>query len=404
MRFFGVPFFVALLGLAAAAPKPNRRETQHHTSTKVSYQTELAGEPYHGHVPTATVRHTKTLAPIIIIYTEHPTVTKTRAAVTHTKTKIVKSTTSVTAAANTDTVCVTSTEFDTTTKTRTPPAVTSTVCTDTTITTTTTSNIPTVYGFIPIISTLPTPTAVKKEKEEKRELVPLERRSQGFDHADFRYPKSVKCTHEVVVEVIIIEIIIGPPIIKWLPAHTTTVTKTDHISVTKTIVPPDVSATVTDTITSTICVDTTLPAVTDTVTSTNTATASAVSTAYDACATNNIAITPFSHEFGDIAGDYLVELTIPHHVRDVTQTQASSDSPYDCCVLCAQDSSCVLSGYEDGTCFIYNAARCVPSENQLTGSISHRGKSGVGLSNGASPPQDIRVCFGPKTLNPALIV
>ncbi|KAJ5805179.1 hypothetical protein N7474_011066 [Penicillium riverlandense] len=379
MRFFNVPFFVALLGLTEAAPKPNSRKTQHHTSTKVSYKTQLAVEPHYGHVPTATLTRTQTLPPIIIIYTSHPTVTKTPPVVTDTKTKFVKRTTSVTAKANTDTVCVTSTEFDTTTRTHTPPAVTNTVCTDTTITTTSTSHIPTIYGFTPIVDTLPTSTAVE---EVKRDLVSLERRSQVIGHKDFKYPKSVKCIHEVFVEVIIIEIIIGHPITKWLPAHTTCVTKTDTISVTKTIVPPDVSATVTDTITSTVCVGTTLPVETDTVTRTDTATASVVSTAYDACATNNIAISPFSSDYGRLAGLSPQYLPLPDGVT-LTQAPSNINTPYDCCVSCVQDTSCVLASLEDGVCSLVNAETCDPSENRLTAYISARGYTDVSLSNGA---------------------
>jgi hypothetical protein len=383
MRFSVVAFFAALLGLTEAAPKPNSRQTQHHTSTKVSYQTELAVEPYHGHVPTTTIRRTQTLAPIIIISTTHPTVIKTRAVVTHTNTKFVKSTTSVTAAANTDTVSITLTEFDTKTKTRTPPPVTSTICTDTTtITTTTTSHIPTVDGFTPIVDTLPTSTAVEVAK---RDLVSLERRSPVFGRKDFRYAKSVKCIHEVVVEVIIIEIIIGPPVTKWLPAHTTTATKTDTISVTSTIVPADVSTTVTDSITSTICVHTILPAETDTVTSTNTATASVVSTAYDACATNNIAISPLSSDYGTFAGESVIDVAVApgSSVTLTLMTQGSVDTPSDCCVLCAQDSSCALVVYEGDACLFYNTGSCVPSENQLTAYLSINGYVGYSMSNGA---------------------
>ncbi|KAJ5819988.1 hypothetical protein N7474_005579 [Penicillium riverlandense] len=344
MRFFNVPIFVALLGLTEAAPKPKSRQTEHHTSTKVSYQTDLALEPYHGHVPTVTVTRTQTLAPIIIIYTSYPTVTKTPAVVTDTKTKCVKSTTSVTATANTDTVCVTSTEFDTTTWTYTPPTVTDTVYTETTITTTSTSSIPTAYGFVPV---------------------------------DFRYPKSVRCIHEVFIEVIIIEIIIGPPVTKWLPAHTTLATKTDTFSVTSTIVPPDVSATVTDTITSTICVGTTLPAETDTVTSTNTATASVVSSAYDACATNNIAISPFSSDYGSFAGQGVVQ------IFGTALTAVQGNSPYDCCVSCIQDGNCAVASYDYDTCYHVGVNSCDPSENQFTVIISALGSYDYSLSNGA---------------------
>lgn len=378
MRFFHVPFFVTLLGLTEAAPKPNSRQTQHHTSTKVSYQTQLAVESHYGHIPTTIVTRTETLAPLIIVYTTHPTITKTPAVVTKTKTKFVKSTTSVTAAAKTDTVSITSTEFDTMTETQTPPTVTSTFFTDTTITTTTTSYIPTADGFTPIISTFPTPTALEKVEKD---LVSLERRSQGFGIQDFRHPKSVKCIHEVVVEVIIFEIAIGSPVTKWLPTHTNTVTKTDTISVTSTIVPADVSATVTDTITSTICVVTTLPAETDTVTSTMTAIASATSTTYDACANNNLAIAPFSADYGTVAGEYVRSIQVTADIT-ITEAQRSGSTPYDCCVLCAQDSSCVLARYAEGACMLLNAATCDRSENQLTASMSSSGFAGFSMSNG----------------------
>ena len=164
---------------------------------------------YHGHVPTSTARNTWFHhLPIIIFSTTHPTTTVTPAVVTVTETDYVTSTVSITTAASTDGVSITSTEIDTEITTTTLDPVTSTISTDTSTTLTSTSTIFTPNGFTPLVDTFATPTAIK------RELSLLEDRSQSFGIADFKYPYSLRCMHAIVIEVIIIDIVVGKPITK----------------------------------------------------------------------------------------------------------------------------------------------------------------------------------------------
>ncbi|KAJ5212400.1 uncharacterized protein N7498_004046 [Penicillium cinerascens] len=371
-----IPFFVALLGLADAAPKkvnqPNR-ETQHHTSTKVSYQTSFGRQVYHGHVPTSTVRNTWfNPLPVIIFSTTHPTTTVTPPVVTVTETDYVTSIVSVTAAASTDVVSITSTEIDTETTTTTLDPVTSTISTDTTTTLTSTSTIPTPDGFTPLVDTFATPTTLK------RDLSLLEDRSQKFDIADFKYTHSLRCTHEIVIEVIIIDLVVGKPITKTLRPQMTTEHTTSTITSTSTIVPADVSTTVTESVTSTISSTVTAPAVTTTTTSTYTVTVSTSTTFYDACATNNVAPSPLTSDYGSFEGQY---------IESVSSAQGSirsgnGNSAYDCCVSCIQDSNCGISIYwASGTCYILDSATCSPTS--IIGTVdTSTGYAGGSVSNG----------------------
>lgn len=377
MLVTAIPFFVALLGLADAAPKkvnqPNR-ETQHHTSTKVSYQTSFGRQVYHGHVPTSTVRHTRfNPLPVIIFSTTHLTTTVTPAVVTVTETDYVTSTISVTAAASTDVVSITSTEIDTETTTTTLDPVTSTISTDTTTTLTSTSTIPTPNGFTPLVDTFATPTAIK------RELSLLEDRSQRFDIADFKYPHSLRCVHEIIIEVIIIDIVVGKPITKTLRPQMSTAHTTSIITSTSTIVPAEVSTTVTESVTSMISSTVTAPAVTSTTTSTNTVTVSTSTTFYDACATNNVAPSPLTSDYGSFEGQYIDSVLLGRG----SLVSGNDNSAYDCCVSCMQDSNCGISIYwPGGTCYLLETTTtCSPTS--LFGTVgTTAGYSGGSVSNG----------------------
>ncbi|KAJ5863961.1 uncharacterized protein N7529_005877 [Penicillium soppii] len=367
MRISGVSFFAILFGLANAAPKLQaNRKTQQHTSTNTIYQTDLASVSYHGHVPTSTVKNTVFALPVVILSTTHSTTTVTPARITQTHTDLSTVTVSVTAAASTDIISIVSTEYDTTTVTVGQDEVTSTVSTDTTTTVTSTSTVSTSAGFTPIASSIATAVPAK------RDLEVFEERSQKqtFNLKNFKYPKSVKCTHEIIVEVIIIEVITGSPVTKILPAKTTTTTVASTVTSTSTIVPADVSTTLTESTTSTITSVSTAPAVTTVVTSTNTVTVSTSTSAFAACATNNIGGTPLGSDFGSLVGEYIWEVEFSS-LPGATIKSGNTASAYDCCVSCIADTTCALSIWDIDSssnkyCTLFDTTTCSASESYVT--------------------------------------
>jgi hypothetical protein len=141
---------------------------------------------------------------------------------------------------------------------------------------------------------------------KKREL---ETRSNIVGIKDLRHPQSVTCIKEVIVEIIIIETFIGAPITKTVRAPRVTTHITSAVTTTSTIIPVDVSTTVSETVTCTITSATTLRPTTQTVTTTATVIESNTTSACAACATDNLAGSPLSSDFGDLAGLYITDLS-----------------------------------------------------------------------------------------------
>ncbi|KAJ5619403.1 hypothetical protein N7510_003387 [Penicillium lagena] len=388
MRVAG--FLSLLAGLCASvegAPRlhdPYERRTQTHTSTVRARHTELGQFEPHGHVPTLTVEKTRTIPhPITLLSTIHFTTTRKLKPVTVTETDFVSSTLYVTAAANTDVISVTSTEFETDAVSLTPSAISSTVSTDVTTTVTSTSTIEASGGFLPIASTLPTDTAVASIKQEliKRELDRHRSRSIGLK--DLRHPQAVKCIEETVIETTIIEIVVGKPITKTVPASRITTRTTSVITATSTIIPSAISSTFIYTTTSTLSPTTTLQPSTITLTPTNTVTASSTASFYAACATPNIAGSPLSSDFGSAAGEYITQvLWTPAQIPGSTLLTGDASSAYDCCVSCIQDDSCAFSTFGVGYCYLVNSRKC--SGSNYANALVVQGESGgpIQVSNG----------------------
>ncbi|KAJ5814487.1 hypothetical protein N7474_006264 [Penicillium riverlandense] len=368
MRVAGfISLLAVLLARVEAAPKalkPHERHTQHHTSTSLSHQTKLGQFAHKGPVPTVTVERSTTIFRTVTMSTTvHSTTTKKLKPVTVTDTAFTTSTAYVTASTNTDVVSVTSTEFNTATVTVTPDPISVTIESDTTTTTTATSTIAATDGFIPIASSFSTQAPLKKRD--------LEKRSNAIDIKNMQHPQSVTCIKEIIVEIIIIEIFTATPITKTVCVPRVTTHITSAVTTTSTIVPADVSTTVSETVTCTITSATTLPLTTQTVTTTFTVTESSTTSVLGACATNNIAGSPLSSDFGELAGQYVVNAgwgTFPGY----TYTTRSGSTPYDCCVACIQDESCGLSYLVNasGVCIMVDTTTCSQSSNHGWMSLS----------------------------------
>ncbi|CAL5874003.1 uncharacterized protein PFLUO_LOCUS8288 [Penicillium psychrofluorescens] len=380
MRVAGfISLLAVLLARVEAAPKalkPHERHTQHHTSTAVSHQTKLGQSAHKGPVPTVTVERSKTIFRTVTVSTTvHSTTTKKLKPMTVTDTAFTTSTAYVTASANTDVVTDTWTEFDTATVTVTPAPISVTVGSDTTTTTTTTSTIATADGFIPIVSSLPTALPMQEQRRG------LEKRSNAVSIKDMRHPQSVTCIKEVIVEIIIIEIFIGAPITKTVCAPRVTTHKTSAVTTTSTIIPADVLTTDCEIVTCTITSATTLPPTTQTVTTPVIVTESSTTSAFAACATNNIAGAPLSPDFGDLTSLYIDGLS---WLPGTTLTNNGATTPYDCCASCIQDDSCAFSYFEiqGSSCLLLDTTTCSQSNTFGWADLTPLGEFTAAASNG----------------------
>jgi hypothetical protein len=105
---------------------------------------------------------------------------------------------------------------------------------------------------------------------------------------------------------------------------------------------------------------------------------------YAACATNNIAGSPLSSDFGSFAGAYISSLTFSH-VPGESLSVGNTDSPYDCCVSCIETSNCAMSYYwsSGSVRYCYKVATNVCSTSSTYGTANLQSSySGTQLSNG----------------------
>ncbi|KAJ5861401.1 uncharacterized protein N7529_008711 [Penicillium soppii] len=332
-------------------------------------------------VPTTTI--TRTIhdpTPVVVLTTTQDTVTVTPAVSTDTVTDYETTTIISTATTITDTFSTTSTEIDTATVTLTPSPVTATIFTTLSTTSTSTSTIATSLGFTPIADTLPpSPTVYKRSllEEEDDNCAPY------LD--DLKYPQKVVCHERNIIKATTISTITENPITTTAPASTTTVTVTNTITSNSIVLPSDVSTTLSYSTTSTITETSVAAIETTTVTSTATVLGAVTTTsAYAACATNNIAGAPLSSDFGSLAGKYVYSLTFSN-IPGYSLSVGNTASAYDCCASCQASSKCAMSYFVHiasgvNYCYLASTTVCASStygKLTLTDSVT-----AVQVSNG----------------------
>jgi hypothetical protein len=124
--------------------------------------------------------------------------------------------------------------------------------------------------------------------------------------------------------------------------------------------------------------------VTSTVTSSTTVTSGVTTTAYyAACATNNIANTPLSSDYGSLAGQYIYEVEL-NNIPGEAISAASASSAYDCCVACQQNPQCAFSYFfvtSSPFCYVLTTTTC--SSSTYGTAITEASSAGaLALSNG----------------------
>ncbi|KAJ5384474.1 hypothetical protein N7517_002385 [Penicillium concentricum] len=327
-------------------------------------------------VPTTTITRTiHDRTPVVVLSTILETVTVTPAVSTEIVTDYETTIITSTADAITDTFSTTSTEFDTATLTLTPAPVTITVAEVFSSTSTSTSTIATSAGFTPIVDTLPPSVTYKRSLEENEDCSPW------VD--DWKYPQAVVCHEKKIIKTTTVSTIIGSPVTSTAATPTTRVTIINTITSSSVIVPSDVSTTLSFSATSTITETTSTPAETTTVTSTTTVLAGTTTTSfYAACATNNIAGSPLSSDYGPFAGKYIYALEVSH-VPGQNLGVGNTDSAYHCCVTCITDPTCAFSYYYGplSYCYVTTGSTCSAGSNYGTAYV-HDDPSDVQISNG----------------------
>ncbi|OQE11067.1 hypothetical protein PENVUL_c003G10299 [Penicillium vulpinum] len=331
-------------------------------------------------VPTTTI--TRTIhehTPVVVLTTILETVTVTPAVSTEIVTGYETTIITSTADAITDTFSTTSTEFDTATLTLTPAPITTTVAEVLSTTSTSTSTIATSAGFTPIVDTLPPAVTFKRAFEEDDGCAPW------VD--DYKYPQAVVCHEKIIIKTTTVSTVTGEPTTSTAATPTTTVTVTNTITSSSVILPSDVSTTLSFSTTSTITETTFAVGETSTVTSTSTVLAGTTTTSfYAACATNNLAGSPLSSDFGAAAGTYInaVELT---HVAGQKMTVGNTQSAYECCASCMASPTCVFSYYWASSptvkyCYLFAGNTCSVVNNYGIAYLQTRAQNGMQLSNG----------------------
>ncbi|KAJ5163637.1 uncharacterized protein N7500_005467 [Penicillium coprophilum] len=359
---------------AASSPPAS---SQAHAPT-ASCRTEL-GPSSVKVVPTTTI--TRTIhdhTPVVVLTTILETVTVTPAVSTEIVTGYTTTTVTSTADAITDTFSTTSTEFDTATLTLTPAPITTTVAEVVSTTSTQTSTIATSAGFTPIADTLPPSVTFKRSLEENDDCSPW------VD--DWKYPQAVVCHEKNIIKTTTVSTVTGSPITSTAATPTTTVTVTTTITTSSVIVPSDVSTTLSFSTTSTITETTFAAGETITATTTNTVLAGTTTTSfYAACATNNVAGSPLSSDFGPYAGKQIYALEMSH-IPGQNMAVGNTNSGYDCCASCIADAHCAISYYYAGSgvkyCYLITGSTCSPGSNYGTAYIQDGSATGVQISNG----------------------
>ncbi|CAG7920052.1 unnamed protein product [Penicillium olsonii] len=325
-------------------------------------------------VPTITRTHTiHDRHPVVVFTTTLDTVTVTPAESTSMVTDYETLTVISTASTVTETFSTTSTEYHTSTLTLQPLPVITTVSAVVSTTFTSTSTIPASAGFTPIADTLPpSATLIKRSLlEEEEECAPW------VD--DYQFPQEVVCHEKNVIKTTTTSTVTGSPVTDTAATPTTTVTVTNTVTSSSVVLPSDVSTTLSYSTASTITETLSLSPSTSTVTSTSTAIgAMATAVFYDACASNNIAGSPLSADFGSLQGKYIYSLMFSHVPGQLFKV-GNSASAYDCCVSCQGSATCAMSYFYPGFCYVVTTTQCSSS---TYGTISFSSEGAAQVSNG----------------------
>ncbi|KAJ5915873.1 hypothetical protein N7454_010780 [Penicillium verhagenii] len=335
-------------------------------------------------VPTTTItRRIHDPTPVVVFSTVQDTVTVTPSVSTLTETDYETTTITSTASTITDVFSSTSTEYDTATLTVTPNDVTSTVSETVSVTITSTATIGTSAGFSPIADTF---TSLAYNAQKRSLDLELDLESDcGPQIDDYKYAQEVICHEKIIIKTTTISTVTEAPASATAATPSTTVTETNTITTSSVVVPDDVSTTLSYSTTSTITETSTAPAVTDTVTSTATVVAAITTTsAYAACATNNVAGSPLSSEFGLMEGDYITYLswgTVPGYGTSVLTSVASGEA---CCISCMELDDCAFSFYSPSYkyCYRITTTTCSASTVYGTGGVSASSSISYEVSNG----------------------
>ncbi|KAI2785989.1 hypothetical protein POX_h09754 [Penicillium oxalicum] len=176
------------------------------------------------------------------------------------------------------------------------PPVTVTTYTTTTVTTATQISVPIAAGFVPLVSSLQMPTAVKRDLNDG---------SCPLEPDDYRYTSAVKCMAKLTITPTSTSAVTAVPTTNTVLVLVVAVTVTSTLTTTSVVVPSDISVTLSYSTTLTLATSTIAPAITSTATATRTVTTTTTTGAiYAACATNNVAggQNVFGPEFGSAAG------------------------------------------------------------------------------------------------------
>ena len=252
------------------------------------------------------------------------------------------------------------------------PPVTVTTYTTTTVTTATQISVPIAAGFVPLVSSLQMPTAVKRDLNDG---------SCPLEPDDYRYTSAVKCMAKLTITPTSTSAVTAVPTTNTVLVLVVAVTVTSTLTTTSVVVPSDISVTLSYSTTLTLATSTIAPAITSTATATRTVTTTTTTGAiYAACATNNVAggQNVFGPEFGFAAGKSASVLSLGNMpTRRISVVSAVSG--YDCCVKCQQATNCAITFYHQLTCYIISTDTCSSSNH---GQVVASSGNGYDITNG----------------------
>ncbi|KAK4556286.1 hypothetical protein LTR86_006430 [Recurvomyces mirabilis] len=314
------------------------------THTTVTCATQLATTSYGGPVSTKTITKQLPTNIIPILTTSHPTKSITPSPVTTTSTAVVTTTSTSTASTITDTFSTTSTVISTTTTTSTSTYV-STLTASTTTTTTATSTVQPTAAITPIDqSSGDTNYAGSKRravKHPRRQVAQFDERAVSQKPKNpcpptKSWPVAVTCTDYFQVRYTESIILVGTTITKTAPTPTSTATITSTVTTVSTVVPSDVSTTLSFSTTITSIVSTATIS-TSIVSTTTTLTATTTTDYYAACGPSNI-LGPRIQDGRYLDASYFYSGQV---------SSVNAGSAYDCCVVCSTTPSCLFSEFSD---------------------------------------------------------
>lgn len=337
--------------LATLLPLVASTVTLTHTECHTKYSTKKGSIIRTTHYSTSTVHKTCT-------QTTTPVSTYTPPASTVYKTATATVTATVTATAQTDTATITNTATETDTETETVTQTETQTQPTQTVTVTATTTIPTPAGFTPIQGpqkrrrheltaesverALPIDVSSDEELLERSALL-----SRGSSlrappalkcKGPTKYPRKVTCDVDVTKKIKTIKYVAAKKT-KTITACPKTITGTKTVTATQTStsIPADVTATVTE-------------SATVTVTETQTATATVTETEIPPTVTEQASVN-FYQQCGQDNVLQLQEESAYLGNANI-QTDYSSSSAFDCCQLCASQSTCNVGVYyaDSATC------------------------------------------------------